>query len=44
MNLLADNGMIFGDDYSTHWLGVVKAVDELILDKKINGVVWSHVK
>ena len=43
MKLLNENGMIFGDDYSINWPGVVKAVDELILHKKINGVVWYYI-
>lgn len=41
--LLNDNGMIFGDDYSKWWPGVIKAVDDCFENKTINGVVWSHV-
>jgi hypothetical protein len=42
--LVKDNGWIFGDDYSIHWHGVKKAVDELFPDKMVEGVVWYKCK
>jgi Methyltransferase domain len=40
-SLVRPGGMIFGDDYTHHWNGVMKAVDETLPQRAINGVVWS---
>ena len=39
--LLNKGGMLFGDDYCDSWLGVVKAVDEVLPSKQLHGAVWS---
>lgn len=47
-DILDKGGMIFGDDYTKYWPGVIKAVDEFAekndLKTTINGVVWSIQK
>ncbi len=47
-NLLKSGGVLFGDDYSDYWHGVVKAVNEFAnennLKVTVNGVIWSIVK
>jgi hypothetical protein len=46
--LLQSGGLMFGDDYSSGWPGVIKAVDEFSKKKSlklnINGVIWSFIK
>ena len=43
--LLKDNGVLFGDDYSGGWPGVMKAVDEFAKEqhvkRTVNGVLWA---
>lgn len=42
MPLLADGGLLCGHDYLLpNWPGVVKAVDELIPNRKLNASIWS---
>ena len=46
--LLKNGGVMLGDDYSKHWPGVIKAVDEFtnkhVIDLCIDDVVWSFKK
>lgn len=43
--LLKSDGFIFGDDYSHHWTGVIRAVDEAFgSEKSIHGIVWVAPK
>jgi hypothetical protein len=39
-SILKESGLMFGDDYSTAWPGVIKAIDEYGTPT-INGVLWS---
>lgn len=42
---LKHGGMIAGDDYSSSWPGVIKAVNEVLSYKIIiDGVCWTHEK
>lgn len=36
------NTIIFGDDYTPNWPGVEQAVDEILPNRIINGVIWSY--
>jgi hypothetical protein len=38
--LLKTNGIIAGHDYDSNWMGVVKAVDELLPERKIKDRIW----
>lgn len=42
--LLKDGGVMLGDDYSSSWIGVIRAVEEFALEnglrKTVDGAVW----
>lgn len=40
--LLQQGGIMCGDDYSAHWLGVTQAVDEVLPDADIVSHMWVH--
>lgn len=42
MPLLVPGGVLCGDDYSSRWPGVTKAVDELLPGADIVGSMWVH--
>lgn len=46
--LMSSGGIMFGDDYTGYWSGVVRAVDEAVVDlalkKEVNDIVWKLEK
>lgn len=43
MKMLKPEGLLCGHDYSRHWPGVVKAVDELIPNRELCGAIWRLI-
>lgn len=41
--LVKRGGLLCGDDYHSHWPGVVRAVDELVPDRKVDHEIWWEV-
>ena len=47
-DLLREGGVLFGDDYVTCWMGVIRAVDRFCADRglplEVSGVKWHVAK
>lgn len=41
--LVKRGGLLCGDDYHPNWRGVVRAVDELVPDRKVDHEIWWKV-